>query len=55
MKIALFIYGKNLECELCKFSYKPVFESDGVKYDLVELSKPSNIPYLLLEIKSKKL
>ena len=45
---------KHLECELCKFNYPPVFRSDDAFYDLVELSKPTDIPYLLMEIKLKR-
>lgn len=45
---------KNLECELCKFNYPPVFKSDDAVYDLVELSKPRDVPYMLLEISQKK-
>ncbi|KAM3128783.1 hypothetical protein pb186bvf_019131 [Paramecium bursaria] len=45
---------KHLECELCKFNYPPVFRSDDAFYDLVELSKPTDIPYVLMEIKLKR-
>ena len=41
---------RQLECELCKANYPPVFKSDNVFYDLVELIKPKDIPYLLLDI-----
>ena len=45
---------KNLECELCKFNYPPVFKSDETVFDLIELSKPKDNPYMLLEISQKK-
>lgn len=45
---------KNLECELCKFTYPPVFKSDEGFYDLVELSKPTDYPYVLMEITQKR-
>jgi hypothetical protein len=41
---------RNLECELCKFNYPPIFKSDERVFDLVELSKPKEHPYVLLEI-----
>lgn len=41
---------KNLECEICKFNYPPVFKSDQHIVDLVELSKPTEQAYVLMEI-----
>lgn len=40
----------QLECELCKSNYPPIFKCESVYYDLVELSKPKDKPYLLLEL-----
>lgn len=45
---------KNLECELCKYNYPPLFKSDETFFDLVELSKPKDVPYMLMEITQKK-
>lgn len=44
---------KNLECELCKYNFPPKFKSDNAYYDLVELSKPKDYPYLLMEFSNK--
>ncbi|CAD8094575.1 unnamed protein product [Paramecium sonneborni] len=45
---------KNLECELCKYNYPPKFKSDDAYYDLVELSKPNDYPYLMMEFTNKQ-
>ncbi|CAD8078261.1 unnamed protein product [Paramecium primaurelia] len=45
---------KNLECELCKYNYPSKFKSDDSYYDLVELSKPNDYPYLMMEFTNKK-
>ncbi|CAK88071.1 unnamed protein product (macronuclear) [Paramecium tetraurelia] len=45
---------KNLECEICKFNYPPVFKSDQHIVDLVELSKPTEQAYVLMEIIQKR-
>ncbi|CAD8140008.1 unnamed protein product [Paramecium pentaurelia] len=45
---------KNLECELCKFNYPPIFKSDEGVFDLIELSKPTEYPYILMEITQKR-
>ncbi|CAK86321.1 unnamed protein product (macronuclear) [Paramecium tetraurelia] len=46
---------KNLECELCKYNYPSKFKSDDTYYDLVELCKPNDYPYLMMEFKKKQL
>ncbi|CAD8085630.1 unnamed protein product [Paramecium primaurelia] len=45
---------KNLECELCKYNYPPKFKSDDAYYDLVELSKPNDYPYIMMEFTNKQ-
>ncbi|CAD8048206.1 unnamed protein product [Paramecium primaurelia] len=45
---------KNLECEICKFNYPPIFKSDEHIVDLIELSKPTDQPYVLMEIIQKR-
>ncbi|CAD8118512.1 unnamed protein product [Paramecium sonneborni] len=45
---------KNLECELCKFNFPPKFKSDDAYYDLIELSKPNDYPYLMMEFTNKQ-
>lgn len=45
---------KGLECEICKQSFPRAFEIAGQKYDVVELCKPHNKPYILLEYLQKK-
>lgn len=41
---------KHIECELCKIKYPSKFKSGGQIYDLVDLHKPENQPYILLEL-----
>ncbi|CAD8151914.1 unnamed protein product [Paramecium pentaurelia] len=43
----------QLKCEICKESYKVIFQSDGVTYHMLELLKP-RFPYVMLEFYSKK-
>ncbi|CAD8059679.1 unnamed protein product [Paramecium sonneborni] len=44
---------KNLECEICKFNYPPIFKSDDHVFDLIDLSKPVDQPYILMEMIQK--
>ena len=37
-----------------EFNYPPKFKSDDAYYDLVELSKPNDYPYLLMEFTNKQ-
>ncbi|CAD8144799.1 unnamed protein product [Paramecium octaurelia] len=41
---------KDLECEICKFNYPPIFKSNEHHFDLIELSKPIDQNYVLMEI-----
>ncbi|CAD8157402.1 unnamed protein product [Paramecium octaurelia] len=45
---------KNLECELCKYNYPSKFKSDDTYYDLAELCKPNDSPYLMMEFTKKQ-
>jgi hypothetical protein len=44
---------KNLKCEICKTVYSFNFCSDDKMYDLIELSKPANEPFILFELFSE--
>lgn len=40
---------KSLDCEICKAVYPPIFERNGKTYNLIELSKPKDKPYIVME------
>ncbi|CAK61402.1 unnamed protein product (macronuclear) [Paramecium tetraurelia] len=45
---------KSLECEICKSVYPPVFERNGKQFDLIELSKPKDKPFIIMEFQKKR-
>ncbi|CAD8109411.1 unnamed protein product [Paramecium sonneborni] len=45
---------KSLECEICKSVYPPIFDRNGKKFNLIELSKPKDKPYILMEFHQKR-
>ena len=40
---------KTFECEICKNPYPYVFRSNGIQYNLVDVEKPTDSNFLLLE------
>ncbi|CAD8085782.1 unnamed protein product [Paramecium primaurelia] len=45
---------KSLECEICKSVYPPIFDRNGKSFNLIELSKPKDKPFIMMEFQQKR-